>query len=313
MNTTNNDLAENKTYSYGFKYYDTQEEEADVGANIQGNKPYASCHSHDLGFVHFVVMNSNVAEDSDLMVKQFCWIKQDIEQAKARPKPPRWFVLIAHHGALTVCRMKLVQQMIPFVEDIGFDVVICGHHHTYSRSKPIKMNIRSQVEQIIGGDLYRNMEGDGNRINNAVYSIGYLEAFRDSSGNPAPPNGCTADQTTQDGVNGNVASEQNYVNAKEGVHWIMCQATGFKLKSNKDLEKDPIPWWYGWQGSHPYMPTYLMWDFGYNEIRVVAKGIDGIMKQDPISKDMVNNPNCSMETMREIIVDEVTIKHKSLR
>lgn len=309
----NNDLAENKTYSYGFKYYDTQEEEADVGAKIQGNKPYASCHSHDLGFVHFVVMNSNVVEDSDLMVKQFCWIKQDVEAAKARPNPPRWFVLVAHHGALTVCRMKTPQQMIPFVEDIGFDVVICGHHHTYSRSKPIKMNIRSQVEAKIGGDLYRNQEGDGSRITNAVYSIGYLEAFRDKQGNPAPPAGCTADQTTQEGANGNIASAANYVNNREGTYWIMCQATGFKLKSNKDLEKDPIPWWYGWQGSHPYMPTYMMWDFGYNEIRIVAKGIEGIMKQDAISKEMVNNPDCSMSTMRETIIDELTIKHKSLR
>ena len=309
----NNDLAENKIYSYGFKYYDTQEEEADVNANIQGNKPYASCHSHDLGFVHFVVMNSNTAEDSDLMVKQFCWIKQDVEQARAREIPPRWFVLIAHHGALTVCRMKGVQQMIPFVEDIGFDVVICGHHHTYSRSKPIKMNIRSQVEEIIGGDLYRNATGDGSKINNAVYSIGYLEAFRDKNNNPAPPKGCTADQTTQEGANGNIASETNYVNYKNGTYWIMCQATGFKLKSNKDLEKNPIPWWYGWQGAHPYLPTYITWDFGYNEIHIVAKGINGIVQQDQVSKDMINNPNCSMATMSETIIDEITIKHKSLR
>lgn len=285
-----------KKFSYAFKNYLTYEDEYQIETNL--SFPVTGCNSWDIGFVHFVNMNTNVAEDTDLMVKQFRWIKKDMEAARARPQPPRWFILIGHHGALTVTRMKAPQQMIPFVEDLGFDLVIVGHHHSYSRSKPVLMNIKKQVESAIGTTLY---EGSGTAIQNAVYKIGYLEAKLTGVG---------ADQTTPEG---NAASASAYLNEKNGVYWIMCQATGFKLQSNKDLEKTPTPWWYGYTGEHPYNPSFLMWDIGYNDIKFKCIGVTGVMVYDEKLKSYVLNDKISMDQLGQKIYDSGTIKHRSLR
>ena len=330
----NNDLFE-KIYSNCFKYYDSTENDfrGDVyipncGNHdiIQGKSPYggyASSHSFDLGYCHFVVVNSNCTasvEDPDIWVKQMNWVRQDVQAARMRPNPPRWFIMIAHHGAFTVCRMKPVQQMIPFVEDLGFHVVLCGHHHTYSRSTPIRMNIREQVEAITGHDLYEVYDGCGQAIANAVYGIGYLETFANDAGVHVLPKGVTYDQTTEDGTledgqqgvatNGNVGSREAYVNEETGVMWVMSQASGAKLKSNKDLEKTPTPWYYGWcdydpvkgysNKPHPYKPNYLMWDISWDSISIKSYVVNGIVDYDNYLKTAV------MKRPDEVVYEDMT-------
>lgn len=344
----NNDLFE-KIYSNCFKYYDATENDFDgdiykpnFGNHdvIQGVSPYggyASSHSFDLGYCHFVVVNSNMTasvEDPDIWVKQMNWVRQDVQAARMRPNPPRWFIMIAHHGAFTVCRMKDVQQMIPFVEDIGFHVVICGHHHTYSRSTPIRMNIRQQVEAITGHDLYDVYSGCGQAITKAVYSIGYIETFANKSGVHVVPKGVTYDQTTENGTNedgsqgvvsnGNTGSRQAYVNEQIGTMWVMAQASGAKLKSNKDLEKTPTPWYYGWcnytdeggytNNPHPYKPNYLMWDISWDRISVKSYVLNGIVDYDDYLADAVMKRPDQID-YREInreIIDEFTIPWRNI-
>lgn len=344
----NNDLFE-KIYSNCFKYYDSTENDfkgdmyvPNYGNHdiIQGKSPYggyASSHSFDLGYCHFVVVNSNCTpsvEDPDIWVKQMNWVRQDVQAARMRPNPPRWFIMIAHHGAFTVCRMKPVQQMIPFVEDLGFHVVLCGHHHTYSRSTPIRMNIREQVEAITGHDLYEVYDGCGQAIANAVYSIGYLETFANDAGVHVLPKGVTYDQTTEDGTledgqqgvatNGNVGSREAYVNEETGVMWVMSQASGAKLKSNKDLEKTPTPWYYGWcdydpvkgysNRPHPYKPNYLMWDISWDSISVKSYVVDGIVDYDNYLKTAVmKRPDeVVYEDMTREVIDEFVIPWRDM-
>ena len=316
----NNDLYE-KIHSNCFKYYDTKEEDFDgniYSPNIQTHEmvqgksnygtSYASCHSYDIGYVHFMTVNScamGTMEDPDIIVKQMNWIRQDMQQARMRPNPPRWFVLHTHYGAFTVCRMKMPQQLIPFVEDLGIHVVVCAHHHTYSRSTPIKMNIREEVERITGHDLYDVYDGCGSAIANAVYGIGYLETFANENGIHVLPSGVTYDQTTETGANadgsqgiatnGNQGSREAYVNNEKGTVWVMSQASGAKLKSNKDLEKTPTPWYYGWckydeqtgytNHPHPYDPNYVMWDISWDKITVKSHIVKNIMEFDDFLKD----------------------------
>ena len=344
----NNDLFE-KIYSNCFKYYDATENDFDgdiyrpnFGNHdvIQGVSPYggyASSHSFDLGYCHFVVVNSNMTasvEDPDIWVKQMNWVRQDVQAARMRPNPPRWFIMIAHHGAFTVCRMKDVQQMIPFVEDIGFHVVVCGHHHTYSRSTPIRMNIRQQVEAITGHDLYEVYSGCGQAITKAVYSIGYIETFANNAGVHVVPKGVTYDQTTENGTNedgsqgvvsnGNVGSRQAYVNDEIGTMWVMAQASGAKLKSNKDLEKTPTPWYYGWcnytdeggytNNPHPYKPNYLMWDISWDSISVKSYVLNGIVDYDTYLADAVmKRPDqIDYRDINKELIDEFTIKWRNI-
>ena len=348
----NNDLFDKK-YSNCFKYYDTTEHDFNgdiyspnylTHSTIQGKTPYgegnySSIWTFDLGYVHFINVNSNMTadvEDPDIWVKQMVWLKAELEQVRQRPNPPRWYIMLTHYGALTVTRMKVVQQMIPFVEDLGIHLVICGHHHSYSRSQPVKMNVRSQVEAITKHDLYDIYDGCGQAITNAVYKIGYLETFLQKDGSKAIPKGVTHDQTTENGTlldgsqgvvtNGNVGSRQAYVNQEQGTYWVMCNATGSKLKSNKDLEKDPTPWWYGWakyneqsglwaNNPHPYHPNYIMWDISYDSITLKSYTVHGIMKMDDVLKDAVVIPpdKINYAEMSRVLIDEYTIPWRDLR
>ena len=296
----NNDLVD-KMYSYAFKYYLTVEDEAQIDTTSQF--PVSSCHSWDLGFVHFISVNTNVAEDENLFVNQMKWVKEDVEAARARTNPPRWFIMYAHHGAFTVCRMKMAQQMVPFLEDLEIDVLICGHHHSYSRSKPVRMNLRESLEATLGKDLY---ECTGPEIQNFVMDVGYVE--KDYNGKQ--------DQNTPEG---NAASEAAYVDEVNGVYYIMCQSTGYKLQSNRDLEKTPTPWWYGFVGEHPYDPSYIMWDIGWDEIKFKSKSVLGVMEFDERSKldDTLDiyrvKKDINLEDLTEKVIDELTIPHRSNR
>ena len=347
----NNDLFDKK-YSNCFKYYDTTEHDFNgdiyspnfvTHSSIQGKTPYgegnySSIWTFDLGYVHFINVNSNMTadvEDPDIWVKQMVWLKAELEQVRQRPNPPRWYIMLTHYGALTVTRMKVVQQMIPFVEDLGIHLVICGHHHSYSRSQPVKMNIRAQVEAKTGHDLYDIYDGCGQAITNAVYKIGYLETFLQKDGSKAIPKGVTHDQTTENGTlldgsqgvvtNGNVGSRNAYVNQEKGTYWVMCNATGSKLKSNKDLEKDPTPWWYGWakyneqsglwaNNPHPYHPNYIMWDISYDSITLKSYTVHGIMQMDSVLKDAVVIPpdKINYAEMSRVLIDEYTIPWRDL-
>ncbi len=346
----NNDLLDKK-YSFCFKYYESNENDFN-GDNyqcnymthpfVQGETPYgnnyASCHSVDLGYVHFVYANTcstTAMEDPDLWVKQMKWIKRDMEEAKARLNPPRWFVLVTHYGALTVTRMKTQQSMIPFVEDLGFHVVMCGHHHTYSRTEPIKMDLRTHVEDVIGHDMYTINPGCNNKICNAVYSKGYLETFANAEGIHIVPAGATYDQTTEGGTdsegnvadptNGNIGSRNTYINHEKGTVWVMAQASGAKLQSNKDMEKFPTPWFYGWvvrddkgnisNNDHPYDPNYLVWDFGWDKINVKSYLVKNIMYYEPKLSTAVQIPTdeFSYDDVYTEKIDDFDITWKDLK
>lgn len=351
LNTRNNDLFD-KIYSNCFKYYDTTENDFDgdiykpnfkthnivQGVTPFGEGNYSSIWTYELGYAYFINVNSNMTasvEDPDIWVKQMVWLKAELEKVRQRSNPPRWYIMLTHHGAFTVTRMKTIQQMIPFVEDLGIHLVICGHHHSYSRSQPVKMNIRSQVEAKTGHDLYDVYSGCGQAITAAVYSIGYLESFANKqTGVHEVPKGATYDQTTPTGTNengtqgivtnGNEGSRQAYVNQQKGTYWVMCNATGSKLKSNKDLEKDPTPWWYGWakydettgwrNNEHPYRPNYIMWDISYNSITLKSYVVEGIMEYDKILKDaVVKAPDViNYAEMSKTLIDEFTIPWRDL-
>ena len=113
----NNDRV-NKTDSRCFKYYGTFED-----------APYTSCYSFDIGMVHFISLNSE-----ELYEEQYEWYKQEILANKGK----RWIVVYMHVAPYTIVRMKKVQGWAPIFEEYPPDLVLCGHHHSYSRSHPMK-------------------------------------------------------------------------------------------------------------------------------------------------------------------------------
>ena len=112
----NNDRIEKKDSS-PFAYYTSYE-----------NSPYYSCYSWDAGLVHFISLNSE-----ELNAEQQAWFREDIAKTD---KP--WVIVYMHVAPYTIIKTSKVQDWRPVFDECGVDLVICGHNHAYSRSKPMK-------------------------------------------------------------------------------------------------------------------------------------------------------------------------------
>ena len=122
----NNDLTIDddgkKTDPTAFTYYSTVE-----------NSEHISCYSWNYGFCHFISLNSNVfSADSDIMNNQLDWLRRD--SAKPENKK-RWTIVYMHEAPYTQTRSSILVPFINVFAEIGVDLVLCGHHHRYSRSK----------------------------------------------------------------------------------------------------------------------------------------------------------------------------------
>ncbi|WP_304576816.1 purple acid phosphatase family protein [Romboutsia ilealis] len=91
------------------------------------NAPYISCYSWDLGNIHFISLNSE-----ELNAEQQAWFREDVAKTNKR-----WVIVYMHVAPYTIVKMSKVQDWRPVFEECGVDVVICGHHHAYSRSHPM--------------------------------------------------------------------------------------------------------------------------------------------------------------------------------
>lgn len=122
----NNDLTmddnNKKTDATAFTYYTTQE-----------NSTYISCYSWNYGYIHFISLNSNTLnENSEIATQQVAWIKEDM--AKEENKK-RWTIVYMHEAPYTHTKSTLLRCFIDVFAEVGVDLVLCGHHHRYSRSK----------------------------------------------------------------------------------------------------------------------------------------------------------------------------------
>ena len=139
MNKTNNDLIDKK-FSDAFNYYITAE-------NQFANSVYA----FDLGFVHFVCLNSNTdstyvdgvgsvggyASTDAFLEAQAQWLDQHLTEVEQREVQPRWVIVFAHLSPFTVSRTKRLQRWVAPIEKHKVDMFLCGHNHAWSVSKPL--------------------------------------------------------------------------------------------------------------------------------------------------------------------------------
>ena len=150
----NNDLVDKK-YSDAFTWYMTPEDYF-LPAQIQSGEQmianpnksiFNSCHSYDLGFVHFVCLNSNkdyamfnenAGETVDDWIRRECaWLDADLTKDEANSKT-RWQIIYMHLSPFTCVRSDWVQRFVPIFEKHRVHLVICGHNHTNSRSIAIR-------------------------------------------------------------------------------------------------------------------------------------------------------------------------------
>ena len=169
------------------------------------------------------------------------WAERDIIQFGADPKI-KWKVAFNHESPFTIVTADLIMSYVKpnasgvlekdltverggsrlntvgdywfskFLEDNQFNLVLCGHKHTYTNSRYIKDDRTLTMEPIVYDPVY---DPDTN-----TYPDWY---------NALPDREKMCVRLSND-------------NTQHYVRYVMNQATGYKLSSNKELPAKNIPW-----------------------------------------------------------------------
>lgn len=141
----NNDLTRNeidgrKTDPIAFNWFGTYEDQHII-----------SCFSWNYAYMHFICLNSNLLQDPDIIEIQIEWLREDM--AKPENKK-RWTVVMIHEGPYTIVKNSTtVRKLINVFAELKIDLVLCGHHHRYSRS------YRMGAEDANGNDTINDIDG----------------------------------------------------------------------------------------------------------------------------------------------------------
>ena len=264
----NNDLV-GKTHSTAFNYYLTAQ-----------NQVWNSVYAFDLGFTHFVCLNSNedmvhvdsgeFATHGDFLQAQADWLDQHLTEVEARPVKPRWVIVFAHLSAFTVARVKRLQRWVAPIEKHKVDMFLCGHNHAWSVSKPLKTGFDWNAHPAYN-DYKTKVDGTSD-----------LKIVDELQGDGVTPINREADPA-------------------EGCYYVLNQATGFKLSGkekpmNSELSQlagtehvneDNSPWWVAAQAL-PTNPVYIDLRIGYDKITCDSYEIKGIKGADEFKNAVIN-------------------------
>ena len=254
----NNDLIDKK-YSTAFNYYITAQ-----------NQVWNSVYAFDLGFVHFVCLNSN--EDkvyaATFLQEQADWLDAHLTEVEQREVQPRWVIVFAHLGPFTVGRTKRLQRWIAPCEKHKVDMFLCGHNHAWSVSKP----------------LYTGFDFNA--------SSAYNDYVTTQSGSTELK---IVDEMQADGVTP-INREADPAN---GTYYVLNQATGFKLSGKEKpltlaalagtehVNADNSPWWIESQAL-PKNPVYIDLKVSYDQIVCDSYEITGIKGADEYKNAVIN-------------------------
>ena len=267
----NNDLVEKK-FSDAFSYYITAE---DQFAN--------SVYAFDVGFAHFVCLNSNTdstyvngvgsiggyASTDAFLEAQAEWLDQHLTEVNSRPTKPRWVIVYAHLSPFTVGRTKRLQRWIAPIEKHKVDLFLCGHNHAWSVSKSLYTGYDYNQSPAYN-DYVTKVTG--------TTELKIVDEFK--------ADGVTEINRAEDLANGTV--------------YVLNQATGFKLSGKekpltltslsgtKHVNSDNSPWWISSQALPPN-PVYIDLQIGYDAITVDSYEITGIINFDEYKNAILNN------------------------
>ena len=266
----NNDLI-GKNYSDAFNYYLTAE-------NQWANSVYA----FDLGFTHFVCLNSNTdrtyiegegsqggyTTTDEFLEAQAQWLDQHLTEVEARAIKPRWVIVFAHLSPFTVGRTKRLQRWVAPIEKHKVDMFLCGHNHAWSVSKA----------------LYTGYDYNA--------SAPYNDYVTTQTGSTDLK---IVDEFKADGQTP-IDREEDKAN---GTYYVLNQACGFKLSgkekpltltgkvSEEHINEDGSPWWIAAQ-KLPSNPVYIDLQISYDTIICDSYEIEGIKGADEFKNEIIN-------------------------
>ncbi len=256
----NNDLIDKK-HSTAFNYYITAQ-----------NQVWNSVYAFDLGFTHFVCLNSNedTLYDSDFLQQQADWLDAHLTEVEAREVQPRWVIVFAHLSAFTVARVKRLQRWVAPIEKHKVDMFLCGHNHAWSVSKPLYTGYDFNASPAYNDYKTKQSGSSDLLIVDEFQADGVTEINR----NPDPENGC---------------------------YYVLNQACGFKLSGKekpmnaelaslagtKHVNADNSPWWVEAQAL-PKNPVYIDLQIDYDQIRCESFELQGIKGADTNGNEIIN-------------------------
>jgi hypothetical protein len=133
----NHDTAQGTDYVDTYPYFSifTLPTAGEAGGVSSGTEHY---YSFDLGMVHFICLDSMTASRATNGAMAI-WLRSDLAVTTNR-----WLVAYWHHPPYSKGShdsdaeaelMEMRQNILPILEARGVDLVLCGHSHSYERSK----------------------------------------------------------------------------------------------------------------------------------------------------------------------------------
>lgn len=204
----NNDLVEKK-YGFAFNHYATYEGAPKFselgGATAKKDAEMVSTYSFDMGFTHFICLNSNEEQmyndygidKTQFLDKQARFLDKDLWEVSQRPTKPRWVIVYAHLGPFSVTRAPRLQHWVPILEHYGVDLFLFGHNHSYCRSIPIKCGYKGST------------------------SVADYNTY-------VPPTKGSKNYTVVNELKANGSEIDRDAHPSNGTYYILCQASGSK-------------------------------------------------------------------------------------
>ena len=264
----NNDLCPEDVYTLGYgsadidkinpinvQYFFTFEHPNTIPIAASGT--YVPCvYSFIYGNTYFLSMNSEISESSRTTIFKDvdggtkiyealqAWCESDLTYYSADTKIA-WKVAFCHEAPFTIITADTIMSYAKsdgldgfiinsgikrggsclntvgnywfsqFLQNNGFKLCMCGHKHTYSNSRYVREDPVKSMEPIVYDPEYIPDSGSG---------VTYPAWFQNWK-----PREKNIIQFSND-------------NTLNFVRYVMCQATGYKLSSNKELPGQNIPW-----------------------------------------------------------------------
>lgn len=206
-----------------------------------------SVYSFVYGNTYFLAMNSEITSDAitnlfdnDTTIYSTTlknWALDDLTQTSNLYTDIKWKTAFCHESPFTILTLDSIQKFTKgtitdrggshlntlgnywfsqFLQNNNFKLCMCGHKHTFSNSRLLREDPANTMKPIIYDSTYV----PATESTPATYPTWY------SALNAREQNLC---QLSND-------SNLNFVK------YVMCQATGYKIISNKELPAKDIPW-----------------------------------------------------------------------
>jgi 3',5'-cyclic AMP phosphodiesterase CpdA len=133
-------------------------EHFDIKPALNCNTSSGAYYSFDYSNAHFIILNTNEysADFANFSESQIAWLQDDI--SKAQKAGADWLIINIHNGPYTISlhasdydiagdngvRTKLA----PLLSGAGVDLVLQGHDHLYSRTRPLCNGTPCKIESV---------------------------------------------------------------------------------------------------------------------------------------------------------------------